>query len=165
MLKIYFICKITNNEIFKEYFPVTPQPYWDYFDKKGVIKIKLDPIDTFDTTTFEEIILHGSSLDVDFFKEFGEIFIYIQKNNKINIYKENDIISISDFDDNKNYSVIACYFNNTLLTKQVKMFLHKPVKIEHILLFCDSITESLIGKDALLINTNCINKLSINEFI
>ena len=76
----YLICKITDYEKFNEIFPTyenTPkvQPMWDYYENKGIIKIKLEQ--SFNETISYNDFLNNTGLDIPLFQSFSEIFNYI----------------------------------------------------------------------------------------
>jgi len=101
--KIFLVCKITNEEIFNEFFPVLrtkfrTQPHWVYHEHKDTIKLELEWADNFNN--FDEI-LEKSGLDIPFFRKFSELYVYIHyfSNGKeyINVYQSGSIIGLADF--------------------------------------------------------------------
>ena len=107
----YFICKIKDDGLFNEFFPLyrnksasRVQPSWDFFENKKVIKIKLNNFT--DTISFEEYV-NDSGLDIPFFKAFGDIYIYVNYNNLINVYLPGDIIDLEDFNVSCNYPLLV----------------------------------------------------------
>jgi len=111
--KIYFICKITDIELFNQDFPnfhntQKVQPYWDYYPTKNVIKISIDPdIDEINESTLD--------IDIPFFQDFGDIFFYVHyTNGMIKTLKLNDFVDFEPefFVRNKCVSCMAEY--NTL---------------------------------------------------
>ena len=92
---IYFLCKITNEDVFKEEFPDNKvQPHWEYYPNKKVIKIKIEDYDYKPDMSFEEFML-TTSINHEFFESFGELFIYAKFNDKINVFKQNEKIKFS----------------------------------------------------------------------
>ena len=131
---IDFICKITDKKLFNEVFPDNPnfkykvQPSWNYYDKKGVIKINLDQelIDFLNkSVNFSYSIRnlfelknistneHFVSLFLPFFESFGINYIYVNYTflgkKYINIYDQINFINKSDF--NEDYT---CGFKGIL---------------------------------------------------
>ena len=83
---VHFVCAINNMELFTQQFPEQiVQPHWEYYRIKKVIKIELDEdvINYLNVTdlalSFDNIVML-STIDKDFFKEFGELFFYIKYN-------------------------------------------------------------------------------------
>lgn len=119
---VHFICKVTNEAFFKQTFAGVPvpnssgkvllQPNLEYYPKHGIIRSQLDEdlIDYLNKNTFvysfEEIykIEELITLDLDFFKKLGEVYIYLNYNTGpepsdlkfTNIYTPGDMISNSD---------------------------------------------------------------------
>lgn len=145
---IYFVCKVTNQEHFNETFPMIGsnylQPYWQYFPKKKVIKIKIDDYYFKHNMTFEEFI-ETTSIDHDFFREFGETYVYfeyyINNNVYVNVFKYNE--NISDFKLNP-------YFYNDFVVDGVsyssqfnKYVNNNSITPELVLLNCDNYDNDL----------------------
>ena len=116
---IYLVVQITDEIVFNELFPDNGnapkvQPSWEYFDKKRVIKIDLgtditnflNKNDSFEYSlnTFFELKENDEYLidiDIETFKKFGDIFVYINynldNNEYINVYSKNEIIFSKHF--------------------------------------------------------------------
>lgn len=178
---VELVVKITDNDKFNEIFPDIEnvskvQPFWTYHDRKGVIKIDLgmDIVDflnklirvdqTFDYTIKDLINLryngkHLISVYFDFFKQFGELFIYITYylNNEefINVYNERDFILSTQFlyKNSKTNNIILNYCctddhleNRFFVTDYLKKFMNND----------NSITPELVvlHHDKLNINTD-----------
>jgi len=112
-LKINFICKITDKQLFDEYFPKfrnksapRTQPYWNY--NEGVIKFEIDKqIDN--PISFEYLL---EDLDLPLFESFGKIYLFIDYNNLINIYLPESTINLTDFD--KRETELSKKYNNLI---------------------------------------------------
>ena len=116
---IHLVVQITDENVFNELFPDNGnapkvQPSWEYFDKKRVIKIDLgtditnflNKNDSFEYSlnTFFELKENDEYLidiDIETFKKFGDIFVYINynldNNEYINVYSKNEIIFSKHF--------------------------------------------------------------------
>jgi hypothetical protein len=119
--KVNFVCKVNNQELFDESFKndnkIIISPYWDYLNENNVIKIDLDNefleyiniiIKNSENLSFDQIIdlknnsdEHLVSIDLPFFKKLGKVCIYvyysIDSKKLINVYEENDNLSLDDF--------------------------------------------------------------------
>ena len=113
--KIYFVVEITDYSSFNRFFPENlVQPSWDYYPVKGVIKIDLGKeitnylnrqeifelsFDDFLDLKIEDEYL--SSIDPDFFKKFGRLYIYVDYYlngcDFTNVYTKRDTILSTDF--------------------------------------------------------------------
>ena len=88
--------KKINEVVFNDIFPESKvQPSWDYFDKKRVIKIKLNKklinfLNKNDNFSFDELFelkiknKYLIDIDINLFKKFGDIFIYTNESNGTN---------------------------------------------------------------------------------
>lgn len=176
--KISFVCKIENTLLFNELFPDHPnksvnkvQPYWDYFPNKQIIKIKLDDelcnLD-FNSINIKELIQH-TTLDLEFFEQLGQVYIYIHYNNKyINVYYEDfDIISSDDFivKQPKLDFICATLKNNTTteyVSKELNMYTNSnvPITPEIVILNIDTLD---INTD--FIKLTLVHKNNIQEYL
>ena len=78
ILFVTFVCEITNNEVFEEYFPDKKlQPHWKLSENKLYIDITMDITNCTETISLEDLVLQ-SSLDLEFFKEFGNCYCTIK---------------------------------------------------------------------------------------
>jgi len=147
---IQFICKIKNNELFKEVFNNRFQPGWKYFSEKNILKIELDydilfmlnkqlPVQK--SISVEEFYnlkdkddSHFISLDIPLFKHIGDIYLFVEyyyDNRKyINVYDQEMNISYLDFKVNKEdllFNNIICSSvniknRNEYITNYLKLF-------------------------------------------
>ena len=180
--RIYIICKITNNFIFEENFPILKtkyrtQPTWEFYEKKGVIKIEIDNFLINGTICYEDF-LNSTTLDIPFFETFSDISIYIHytinENEYINVYKPGSFINSNDFvleesELKKKYNDLICAtINNNkpeYITKYFKKYLNNKndVTFESLLLNYDKDID--INLKLTLVSTKNINKLSLSETI
>ena len=164
--KIDFICKITDKQLFDEYFPKfrnksapRTQPYWDYNEKLNLIKFEINKkIDN--PISFEYLL---EDIDLPLFESFGKIYLFIHYNNFINIYLPESTISLSDFD--KNETELSKKYNNLIcatfkckpcdfyITNYLKSFFNNTIDLTPELL--------LFGYDK---NINCSNLVLINKY-
>ena len=177
--KIYFLCKITNNKLFDEYFPKfmnasapRTQPYWEY--TKNLIKFEIESDFFKEPTSFETLL---EDIDIPLFESFGEIYIYIHYNNLINIYLPESIINLSDFEIgetelSKKYSNLICasidYTNgkSIYITKHLKSFFNNTIELTpELLTFGLNKTKSLEFSNLQIINKNENLNFSLNEKI
>ena len=163
---ISFVCKITDTYLFNEHFPnydniQKVQPGWTYLPLKGIIKINLEIVDYFNNLdffdyTFDDffnIIKNGEYLidiDIELFKTFGNVYIYIEYNNLvfskpnnnlvfsnekfinekfinekfINVYTKSDEIISTQFSKNVKHKNFNAYIQNKNCTRFVKSFLN-----------------------------------------
>ena len=155
--KVILIAKIKNQALFDEYFPdlgtkYKTQPQWEYLPLKNIIKIELEqeihegPLDDY---------LNQTSLDIDFFKSFCELYIYVYynfgENGYINVYKPSDTVCKTDFTimetglSQKYHDIICATFQcegqQIYVTKYLKMFLNNKNNItpEILIMYNDSI--------------------------
>ena len=157
--KIVLLVKITDLDLFTEYFPVLrtkyrTQPTWDFCQDKNIIKIELSDSIPKSITVMD--FLNSTDLDIPFFESFGELFVYITylsgEKKFINVYKKNDTITPYDFvikktELSEKYKTIigATYIteNNKyfFITKYLKMFLNNKTTItpEQLILYNDNI--------------------------
>ena len=112
---VYFVCKITDEELFNECFPDPQnkseskvQAHWDYCPYKKIIKIKIEDFKFNKEMSFDEFML-TTSIEHTFFQEFGDIFIhfeyYIDNKKYTNVFDYNEIKITIDkipFNFNKN---------------------------------------------------------------
>lgn len=186
---IDFVCKINDDILFNNLFPNHKvQPSWDYFNDKKVIKIKIDQYDfnLNNPITFEDLFKitddddYMISLDLPFFKNLGDVYIYINYtiNDKkyINIYQPGDTVKKSDFILNKtpfakNFITghIKYKHQNTdvikykYITDYIKCYLNCPTKITPELIF---LNYDNLNLDLSKIKTVIVNKNgSISEFL
>jgi hypothetical protein len=178
--KIYLVVEITDYECFYESFPENRvQPSWDYYPFKGVIKIDLgtEIIDYLNSQEIFELCFEDfldlkveneylSTIDPDFFKKFGRLYIYIdyylKGSDYTNVYKNCDTILSTDF-----------LYKNSKLLNFVKCFVFY---IEDKKLYVNKLTDYLkrflnndheINVDLLLLNfddldtplNNCVIKM------
>ena len=158
--EVFFIVKITNEVVFNDIFPESKvQPSWDYFDKKRVIKIKLNKklinfLNKNDNFSFDELF--------NLFKKFGDIFIYTNESNEsngtncIHVYTLDQKIDSSDFNPNFNFIFNKCtleYKNYKIdLTEYLHSFrFNEFITPEILLLFYDNFNEDL---DFILLKIN-----------
>jgi hypothetical protein len=81
----YLLCKITHENLFKEFFPENKvQPHWWYYPEKKIIKIRLDEIEP--GITFEDHLV-SSGIDYEFFQIFADLYIYVYDNNQITVFR------------------------------------------------------------------------------
>jgi hypothetical protein len=182
--KAFLVCKITDNELFNEYFPVLNtksrvQPHWEYSPNKEVIKIGLEDLD------FEELpcviidLLDNSGLDIDFFESFCELGVYVhyfhENAEYINIYGIYQTIKPEDFHLNesvlsKKYKNIVCatfkmHGKTIYLTKYFKKFLNNTneITINQLLIYNDEI--NTLNGDLQIVDNQIVKIYSINEKI
>lgn len=111
---MYFICKITNQKLFNDFFPGNKiQPNWKYYSEKQSIKIELDESlvkylnkTTFDLSFKELFELKENNerlitLYLPFFQDIGENYIYIDylvdKQKFTNVYSVEQTLKYTDF--------------------------------------------------------------------
>lgn len=160
--KAYLVCKIVDQDIFDEYFPDKKvQPSWEY--NNNCITIEVTP--PILPVTYDDF-LETLDIDIPFFQDFSDIFIYIHYfvNNKeyINVYLKDNIIKKEDFELketelSKKYSNIICAtIGNKYFTKYFKMFLNNEIPIT---------SEMLLLHLKENVNVNVINVITFNENI
>jgi hypothetical protein len=184
--KVNFICKVKNKDFFNDSFKsnmnnIVMNPHWDFFKENNVIQIELDKefIKQFNGTSnidlsFNEIIdlknkenVNLVTIDLSFFKNLGDVFLYFYYsiNNKIfiNVYGENDTLSLDDFKIQEN-TYINTFFNklvcaslktNTVkdeyVTKYLKMFFNNKNKLTPEIMFYNYNTIPLNTDDNMII--------------
>ena len=153
--KFYILSKINDKKLFNELFPdlgtkFRTQPTWEFYENKNVIKIEIDEqFDFLKDTSYEEC-LNITGLDIEFFKSFSDLFIYIHYFNEnkeyINVYTSGSIIKHTDFEINESRykSVICAIFRlretDIYITSYFKKFLNnRSLKTEHLLLYYDNL--------------------------
>ncbi len=158
--KFVLIAKITNNELFEEYFPelgtkYKTQPQWEYNPSKGIIKINLE----------QELVdglcddyLETTDIDISFFKIFSKLYVYVSyfcdNIEYINVYQPSDTINNSDFTvmetqlSTKYQSLMCAQFiyqeKPVYITKYFKMFLNNKTTVtpEILLMYNDQIKQN-----------------------
>ena len=162
---IDFICKITNFDLFNEVFPdnmgkYKVQPQWEYYDKKNVIKTKLDTelINYLNKKgesnkkeecnkdiifTIKELFDFKNKLNerfvslyLPFFEKIGTNYLFIKYTylgkKYINIYDSDTVINMKDFNCNL---TIDTNFNtkyNSILCSSIKYNTGYDEKTEYI---------------------------------
>jgi hypothetical protein len=180
--KVYLICKITDNELFNEYFPVLNtnsrvQPHWEYNSVKGVIKIELEEMGNLECVVFD--YLESTGIDIEFFESFCELNVYINYFHEnleyINIYNIYQTITGDDFELketglSKKYKNLVCATFNVdgktfYLTKYFKKFLNNTneITIEQMLNYNDEI--NTLKGDLQIVDSKIIKIYSVNEKI
>ena len=180
--KQYFVCKITNNYVFNQLFPVLEtkyrtQPTWEYNKHKNTIKIELEPFSL--NCSFKDF-LDNIELDVPLFESFGDISLYVHYTSNlkeyINVYTKGTVIQPSDFivtetDLSKRHEKIICVTvltgeTHVYITNYFKKFLNNryPLKSDTILLYCDQL-EELNDISMQVVNINNIKLYSLNQTI
>jgi hypothetical protein len=159
--KIFVLAKIADKIIFDEMFPVLPtkfrtQPHWDFYENKHIIKIPVDePVNFEKEITFDDFLINNTTLDIEFFKEFSELSVYIHYtiDNKeyINVYTKDSVIKSQDFVLNdttlsQKYNRVVCATfqingKEMYITNYFKKFLNNtcPIRTEHLLLYYDAL--------------------------
>ena len=147
---IKFICKITNNTLFNEYFPKfrnqsapRTQPYWDFIENKGIIKINV--FKTINAPILFENLL--KDLDLPLFESFGKIYVYIHYKNLINIYLPESTIDLSDFEPKETelsikyqniiYATVISDKKTEYITNYLKSFFNNTIELTPELLLLD----------------------------
>ena len=201
--KVNFVCKVRNQDFFNESFKsntnnIVMNPHWNFLKENNVIQIELDKefikqingISNIDLS-FNEIIdlknknnINLVTLDLPFFNQLGEVvlYFYYSINNKtfINVYKENDTLSIQDFKIqenthiNKVFNKLICAslktnkINDEYVTKYLKMFINNKNKLTPEVMFYNYDNIPLNTDDNMVIvcilNDSIIN-LKSNIFI
>uniref|UniRef100_A0A6C0AZ92 Uncharacterized protein n=1 Tax=viral metagenome TaxID=1070528 RepID=A0A6C0AZ92_9ZZZZ len=181
--KIYIICKITNESEFNEWFPELntkhrTQPMWEYFEHKKIIKIEVEPFLKEELINYGEF-LNTTGLDIELFRSFSEMFIYIHYNinetEYINVYNKDSFIDTFDLKIqqtelmNKYSSIICATFNynnkTEYITKYLKKYLNnrQPLTTEMLLLNYDKIDN--VNVNLQIVNSKIINTYSLSETI
>lgn len=145
--QIYFVVEITDYSSFNLSFPENRvQPSWDYYPIKGVIKIDLgnELVDYLNSQEIFELSFDDfldlkvdheyiSTIDPDFFKMFGRVYIYIDYylngNDYTNVYTNRDTILSTDF-----------LYKNSKLLNFVKSFVFY---VDENKLYVDKLTDYL----------------------
>jgi hypothetical protein len=180
--KVFLVCKITNLDLFNEYFPVLNtksrvQPSWEYSNSKQTIKIEIPEFDFNNPVDFQSF-LDTTDIDTDFFETFCEICIYthyfIKNKEYINIYQPKQIIDQEDFKLKENkltqkyQNLICAIFDNgqeIYITRYFKMFLNNnyPITTQQVLIYNDNIDS--INGTLKIIDNKSIKLYSVNELI
>jgi hypothetical protein len=183
---IFFISKITNQEVFNENFKnnvknnVTLQPVWDFYERKNVIKIPLDQdfikflntINDYEVSFQDFINIKNKdeyyvTLDIPFFESFSDVYLYINytidDRNYTNVYNKNYNICSNDFKMNKNS--FKTFYNN-IICSSFEYKKNNKVKIEYATNYAKMFTNNpdkvKITPEILIINYDKIN-VSLNE--
>lgn len=170
---IYFICKITNQKIFNDFFPENKiQPNWKYYSEKQCLKIELDEslvkylnknhfnVSFNDFFELNENNQKFITLYLPFFQKFGDNYIYIEyfidSQKFINIYSNEQILKNTDFE-----------LKDTELKRKYSNFICGAIKYgvgnEYISNYFRSFlnNEQLLTPELLLLN---YDKLDISDF-
>ena len=194
---INFICKITNFNLFNELFPdnmgkYKVQPQWEYYDKKMIIKTKLDQglINylnkkiNFNEFTLDELFNLKDDLNerfvslyLPFFEKFGTNYIYINYTylgkTYINIYDSKSLINRKDFELNNSdkFNYILCSsikYNENIkyISSYLKKFYNNknPLTLE-LLLLNYHLNINLEKVKLTIIKNNEIKELNLKEII
>ena len=180
--KFYILAKINDKELFDVLFPETnasfrTQPMWDFYKNKLVIKIEVENTFNFSNPVSYDNFLDNTGLDIEFFKSFSELFIYIHyfidNQEYINVYEKEMSITTNDFVINettvfkKFNSIVRATFHangkETHITEYFKKFLNNhSLRTEHLLLYYDQ-----LDRQAAILETtvNQIKLYSLKEKI
>ena len=153
--RYYVLAKIHDPVLFNKEFPIVKgaryrtQPHWDYYPNKQVIKIEITGMEEIGITSYDDFLEH-SGLDLDFFKSFSDLWIYvhyfIDKKEYINVYK-NNLENNSELNrelNPENDDVICAMFHTPqkeyYITKYLKMFQYNDnLTTEDLLLYYDQL--------------------------
>jgi hypothetical protein len=185
--KIFFLAKITNSKVFESEFPdisskFKVQPHWDYYKNKGVIKIEIEQTDIKDKINFDDFLNNHTTLDVPFFEQFSDLFLYIHylidDKEYINVYTKGSILSPDDFTYmetslSKKYNNLICAsVSKTEKTEYITNYFRKylnnrySLTTEMLLLNYDKLDILLNNSISLIVvNSKVINTNSINDYI
>jgi hypothetical protein len=174
--KVFLVCKITNENVFNEYFPKLNiqsrvQPSWEYDEHKKIIKIKLEDV------SFKNGVLEQDDIDIPFFEQFCTTYIYvhyyIHNIEYINVYHYKSFIDENDFKTKNTHEkyknldrIILLEKYDESFTEYFKKFLNNtsPITYEMVLLYYDKIHTldvqmRFIFNDMSICSINKINKI------
>jgi hypothetical protein len=121
------------------------QPHWDYYPNKQVIKIEITDMEKI--TNYDDFLEH-SGLDLELFKSFSDLWIYMHHfvDNKeyINVYENNSKNYENNSKNNGTDDIICAIFHTPqkeyYVTKYLKMFQYNDnLTTEHLLLYYDEL--------------------------
>jgi hypothetical protein len=151
--KYYILAKIHDPVVFNKEFPDVmggkhrTQPHWDYYPNKQVIKIEITEMEEIRLTSYDDFLEH-SGIDIEFFKSFSDLWIYIHhfidKKEYINVYdNKSEKYEINSKNNVKDDIICAMFYTQQkeyYITKYLKMFQYNNnLTTEHLLLYYDEL--------------------------